>query len=87
MDPVINILASLSLGKGLDPDITIPNPSCLPIFTVLSSCTSKTGVPDTLFTENNFPSLSSSSIENKVPLEPSILNIVEPLPYNCKDCS
>ena len=29
IDPVINILASESLGKGFDPDITIPNPFCL----------------------------------------------------------
>ena len=87
MDPVTNILASASLGKGLDPDITIPNPFCLPNFTVLSSCTSKTGVPDTLLAENKIPSLSLSSILNKVPLEPSILKILDPLPNNFKDWS
>ena len=78
-----------NLADGLD----VPIPTLLPVNTntfepyvpatiVLSLNTSKTGIPEIVFTLNNEP-LKLSVTSNNVPLEPSVLNTLKllPLPY------
>ena len=73
------ILAWESLGAGVDPDITIPNPPNLPNLTVLSAFADITGVPETLLAAN-ITSSNPSFTENNVPTEPSTWNIFDPEP-------